>query len=475
MSRNRHIRERIDNSLTDLVSAVTIGATGGSSLSGYGTVSFANNYALVTLNRIILTYLYSGNGIFQTAIQLPIQDALSKLIEIECEQISPSEVDEVMDWFEDHNVWGKLQDWYSWVRVYGGGGLVINSDQDPEAPLNVRRLMNAPIELYDCDRWQFASPEMLRNDILDFDDILTAEYVTLNSQKIHTSRVILGAGKRAPSYIRRQLMGWGMSEGERMLRDLNNYLKTQDVLYEILDESKIDVYHIKDFANKLATRGGTSSITQRIQQANQLKNYVNALVMDSEETFEQKTMTFAGLADVMKENRIGVASALRMPMTKLFGLSASGFSTGEEDTDNYNEMVESEIRMPMRPAIRKMIEIAMANLWGHVYPFRFKFPPMKEVSALENEQIMESKSNRILAWYDRGLLDADGVADMAAKEEVLDAEIAKRVNRNPMAPNGSGSVAPPATDTISVYRKAVDTAKTAANAIKNAAARAIGR
>jgi len=58
---------------------------------------------------------------------------------------------------------------------------------------------------------------------------------------------------------------------------------------------------------------------------------------------------------------------------------------------------------------------------------------------------------------------------------VLDAEIAKRVNRNPMAPNGSGSVAPPATDTISVYKKAVDTAKTAANAVKNAAARAIGR
>jgi len=475
MSRRHHTRARIDNSLTDLVAAVTIGATGGSSLSGYGTIAYANNYALVTLNRIILTYLYSGNGIFQTAIQLPIQDALSKLIEIECEQISPGEVDEIMDWFENHNVWGKLQDWYSWVRVYGGGGLVINSDQDPEAPLNIRRLTNAPIELYDVDRWQFASPEMLRNDILDFDDILKAESVTLNSQKIHTSRVILGAGKRAPSYIRRQLMGWGMSEGERMLRDLQNYLKTQDVLYEILDESKIDVYHIKDFANKMATIGGTSIITKRIQLANQLKNYVNALVMDSEETFEQKTMTFAGLSDVMKENRIGIASAMRMPMTKLFGLSASGFSTGEEDTDNYNQMVESDIRMPMRPAIRKMIEIAMANMWGHVFPFRFKFPPLKEVSALENEQIMESKSNRILAWFDRGLLDADGVADMAAKEEVLDAEIAKRVNRNPMAPNGQGSVAPPATDTISVYRKAVDSAKAAATAVKNAAARAIGK
>ena len=186
-------------------------------------------------------------------------------------------------------------------------------------------------------------------------------------------------------------------------------------------------------------------------------------------------MTFAGLADVMRENRIGVASALRMPMTKLFGLSASGFSTGEEDTNNYNEMVESEIRAPLKPSIRRVIEIACANLWGYVPSFRFTFPPLKEVPALEQEQILESKTNRLLAMFDRGLLDADTLADAIAKEEVLDSDIAKRINRNPIPPNGADSVQAPASDSISVYRKAVDTAKAAANAVKNAALSAIGK
>ena len=282
MSRNRHARARIDNSFTDLVAAVSISGTGGSSLSSYDTVSFANNYALITLNRIILTYLYSGNGIFQTAIQLPIQDALAKGIEIESGELDPEDIDEIHDWLETHEAMRRVQDYWSWVRVYGGGALIINCDQAPESPMNWKRLKGAPIELYDVDRWQMSSPDIGMSAMQDYESIENAKVLYLNGQKIDPSRVVLGTGKRGPSYIRRQLIGWGMSEAERMLRDLNNYLKTQDVLYEILDESKIDVYHIKDLANKLLTAGGSASIQKRIQLANQLKNYVNALIMDKE-------------------------------------------------------------------------------------------------------------------------------------------------------------------------------------------------
>ena len=55
MSQKKHIRDRIDNSLTDLIAAVRVSATGGSQLSGYDTIGFSNNYALITMNRIILT------------------------------------------------------------------------------------------------------------------------------------------------------------------------------------------------------------------------------------------------------------------------------------------------------------------------------------------------------------------------------------------------------------------------------------
>jgi uncharacterized protein len=457
MSAKKHARERIDNSLTDLMIGVKLAVTGGSSLSSYGTIDFANNYALITLNRIILTYLYSGNGIFQTAIQLPIQDALSKLIEIESAEMDPEDIDEIMDWFEEHDAWQRLEDFWTWVRVYGGGALVLNSPDDPDKPLSIRRLKGAPVELYDVDRWQISSASIEQNSFLEYEDMTASDRLSINGQAVDKSRMIIGLGKKAPAYIRRQLRGWGMSEAERMLRDLNNYLKTGDVLYEILDESKIDVYKIEGLANKMLTAGGTDAIKNRIIAANQIKSYVNALVLDSKEEFDQKTMTFSGLAEVMKENRIGVASALRMPLTKLFGISAAGFSSGEEDTDNYNAMVESEIRAKMRPAIRQMIEFACANLWGYVPNFRFKFPPLKVLPELEAAQVHESKANMLMAMFDRGLVtDGQAIGDELAKCDAISSELAAKFQASPIPPGGAPE--PVDNNKISVFRKAKDTA-----------------
>jgi len=451
MSKAKHARAQINNSLTDLSGILGAAVTGGSSLSGYNTIGFSNNYSLVTLNRIILTYFYAGNGLFQTAVQLPIQDALAKGIKIESGELAPEEIDQIIDWFESHNVFAALENFWTWVRVYGGGALIINTDQDPEAPLNYKRLKNSPIEFYDVDRWQLSVSGSEMNSIMEYDDMTNSDEFYLNGQKIDRSRVIIGQGKRAPSYIRRILRGWGMSELERMIRDIQLYLKTGDVLFEILDESKLDIYHIEGFAQKLLTAGGTQSIANRVKEANKIKNYTNGLILDKNEEFEQKQLSFGGLADTMRENRIGVASALRMPMTKLFGISASGFSTGESDTDNYNEMVSSEIQAKMRPAIRQCIELACANLWGYVPSFRFTFPPLKTVPALDQEQIKASMTTRLMALVSAGLVPGKKVGDELAAADAISAELAAAFVDNPL-PAQPGQEGAPDGGGIEVYR-----------------------
>ena len=421
----RNARKRIDNSLMELAAGIRIASTygtGGSSLSSYGTVAFSNNYSLITFNRIMLTYLYTGNGIFQTAIQLPVQDAISKGIEIESGEMDADDIDELMKWWEDNEIWDLFLDFRTWARLFGGGAIIINTNQDPEIPLKMNALKNTPVEFYSLDRWQIEY-----NSFGTAQDVYTGswadpDFYYIHGVKIHKSRIIRGTGKKAPSYVRRQLRGWGMSEGERMIRDLNLYLKTQDVLYEILDESKIDIYHIQNLASKLLTTGGTEKIRNRVQAANEIKNYVNALVLDTTETYEQKQMSFAGVAEVMKENRIGMAAAIRMPVTKLFGLSSSGFNTGESDLENYNCMVESEERGPMRPPIRSILDIGCMHLFGYIPTYDFKFPSLRVTNSTEEEAIKTSKLNRSLALYDRGLLDSQEIMEINRKDSVIEIE-----------------------------------------------------
>lgn len=449
MSAKKNRRKRIDNSLTELAAGVRLSAmlTGGSTLSSYGTIGRANNYSLITLNRIILTYLFTGNGIFQTAIQLPVEDAIRNGVTIDSAEMDANDIDQLMEWFDKQRLWDTILNYQTWTRLFGGGGIIINTNQDPETPLNKRTLRNSPIEFYDVDRWMIDDMNWdygsrTREEVKNRDDVYR-----LYGANIHASRIIVGVGKKAPSYVSRQLRGWGMSEGERMIRNLNLYLKTGDVLYEILDESKIDVYKIQGLANKLATTGGTTSIQNRVMAANQIKNYVNALVLDANEDFQQKSMTFAGLAEVMRENRIGIASALRMPVTKLFGLSASGFNTGESDLENYNANVESEVRRPLKPVIKELLDIGCLKLFGFVPSYKIMFPPLRVLSAKEEEEVKTSKQNRILALYDRGLVDSKEVGQALRKADLVEVEIKAEQGLLPPQPAPPAAIDPPGEST----------------------------
>ncbi len=304
-------------------------------VSTYGSIAAHVNHELITLDRITLTYVYSSDGIAQTLVDLPIQDALAKGVEITSPQMDADDTAELLDHMQKTDQWNKLRQAWTWARLYGGGGLLINTNQDPNEKIDYRSLYNQPLDFYAVDRWQIPSV----HGALEQGDAyypLDDNKFLFHGETIDGSRLLLIKGKEAPIYTRRILRGWGMSVLERVIQPLNLYNKTRSLIYELLDEAKIDVYHINSLSEKVSSQAGTIAVDQQLQVANALKNYHNALVLDKEDDFEQKTLTFAGLSEVLREIMLGVSAAMRFPVTKAFGLSASGFNTGESDLESYN-------------------------------------------------------------------------------------------------------------------------------------------
>jgi phage-related protein (TIGR01555 family) len=213
-----------------------------------------------------------------------------------------------------------------------------------------------------------------------------------------------------------------MSEIERMVRDLNSYLKNKNLIFELLDESKVDVWKVKNFNKSMMNDAGTAIVSSRIQKANQIKNYNNALVMDIEDQYEQKQLTYSGLSEMIKENRVGIAAALKMPMTKLFGLSAAGFNSGEDDIENYNAMVESDVRTPCRTVLRRILGLCFQQLYDFVPKFEFKFKPLRIMSEKEEEEIKTSRQNRIMSLYEHGLFYSQDVGKALQAYNLLTSE-----------------------------------------------------
>jgi phage-related protein (TIGR01555 family) len=215
-----------------------------------------------------------------------------------------------------------------------------------------------------------------------------------------------------------------MSEMERLIRSINSYLKNQDVVFELLDEAKIDVYKMNGFNNALLNADGTRMIAQRVQGANQVKNFQHALVMDKDDEYEQKQIAFSGLGDILTQIRQGVAADVKMPMTKLFGTSAAGFSSGEDDIENYNSMIKNQVQAKTKHLIVQMLQICSQIKFGFMPDdLKIEWKSLRILGADEEEKVKDSQFNRVMSAYQSGLIPAEEAKKSINKGSLLPVEI----------------------------------------------------
>jgi phage-related protein (TIGR01555 family) len=426
--------------------------------SQYNIASFnplfqANIAASISTNFTFLNYFYKTHGIIQTAIEQPVLDALSSGdqtgagVDIKSPLMDEYDHDDLMNFLEDEDVWGVVGAAVTWARLFGGGAIIVNDGGKFDVPLE----LDAPIrylKLYAASRWELGSPHKLTNpeDVVDQNTpwetgAANQEFYNYYGKRLHKSRVIAIQGKEAPWMVRWQLQGWGMSEVERMVEDFNMYLRMNNVIYDLLKEAKVDVFSVSGLREVLMSTGGQQQILQRIATVQQAKNMNNSLLLDKEDEYSQKQISFAGLAEMKKEIRMAIAAAVKMPISKIFGVGASGFSSGEDDLENYNSMVQSTVRARIRKPIRQVLDLVMRFKWGQkLEEYSIHFKPLRVMSAKDEEDIKEKKFNRVTAGYDRALVSSQEWGDECHTEHLITVETSAaqgKVEEFPEAPVGS--------------------------------------
>jgi len=338
---------------------------------------------LVSNFRQFLSEAYVELGLVQTIVDVPVDDGLRGGIELKSKQLSEDQIAELLLSLDRDDDITTAAQAAKWNRLFGGAGILILTDQDPEIELDLDAIgPDTPLEFRAVDMWELFWD---KQNTEGYDPAIQSEdfeFYNYYGEQVHKSRVMRLKGITAPSFIRPRLRGWGFSVVETIIRSINQYLKATDLAFEVLDEFKIDVFKIKNLVNTLLSPNGNQKIKERTQLANYQKNYQNALVMDSEDDWDHKQLSFAGLGDAMKEIRMQVASDMRMPLTKLFGISAAGFNSGEDDIEVYNAMVESQVRNKLKYDLLRMCEIKCQKLFGMVpEDLSISFKPLRVLSA----------------------------------------------------------------------------------------------
>jgi uncharacterized protein len=428
--RNELKNAEYTNSLTSLTAGLISGGQQQSNLVSFNPTIENNLYAPLTINWIMLTYMYKTHGIIQTMIDEPVLDAFRGGIDIVSGELDTDDIHELQDWEDEIGAIKALRQAEIWARLYGGAVVIINTDQDPEKPFKVDQLREgSKIEFYPANRWELTTstgwnPSMNGMDILPWKTVAhpADDYFYFYSKRIHRSRMIILTGKEAPYLIKWQLAGWGMSEIEKILPDWNRYIRTAELVLELMREAKVDVYSFKGLKESVTSAPGEAKMMQRVSLANQQKAYNSAVLLDMEDKFEQKQLSFSGLAEMMKENRMNISSATRIPQNKLFGMGATGFNSGEDDIENYNAMIESEVREKLKPSIRMLYKMLCQAKFGFEPDIHCEWKPLRVMSSEQEEIVKTSKHNRYLSLYNAGLLNSKEMGDLNEKEKLIPIE-----------------------------------------------------
>lgn len=378
---------------------------------------------LITDLRQLLSEMFVELGLVKNLCIIPVQDALRGGIELKTKQLDESEIEELIDSMDrdsDLTIIGEAE---VWNRLYGGGGILILTDQDPSLPFDMSAIsINSPLQFRAVDMWElFYSKVNTEGYDPSFEDegVETYNYYGV---EVHKSRVIRLKGMSVPSYIRPRLRGWGVSVVETLINSLNQYLKATNVVFEILDEFKVDVYKIKGLATALMGPDGGNKVRERISLANEQKNYQNAISMDSEDDWDHKQLSFAGMAETMEGIRMQVASDMRMPMLKLFGMPARGLNASDEGSlEVYNSMVESEVRDKIKYAILRVCEIKCQQMFGIVPDdLSIKFKPLRVLSAEQEETVKTQKFARLQIAKTLGEISSEEFRDACNRGDLFD-------------------------------------------------------
>ena len=387
---------------------------------------YNNRYYMITNMRTLLNEMYIEHGIIQTMIDQPVEDGFRGGFKIISSELSNDEIIELEKKIEETEAVEKLIEALKWNRLFGGAGLIINvAGEDPRDDFDIEAVGEGrEIEFYSADRWELANnPYILTPTLTPNGQRVKDVNFNYYGIEINPSRVLILRGKPAPSLKRLQLQGWGMSELERLVSPMNKFLKNQNVIYELLDEAKLDVYSIDNYAGSIAS-GQEEAVKKRIMLTNYMKSYLNALILDAEDKFDQKQMSMAGVSEVLREARYDIASAMKMPVTKIFGMSSAGFNSGDDDIEYYNSMIERDVSTPAKNIIKTIVRLLCKATFDYIpEDIDIEFESLRIMKETEEEALRTSKYNRFRDLYINGLITKGEFYDLLNQENVIQQEL----------------------------------------------------
>jgi len=446
MSRNKRIRKPVRRPGANVKKTVspdpTLQAKALSSADGYSNAAaflgadsplFASGTFLrsgLTANTELLTTTYREFWIATKIIDTPAEDVVRAWYTLTGD-FPQEDLADLKRLEARHDVKGELMDAISSARLYGGSLalMVIRGEAGKlEKPLDPDRLPPDCFQgLLVLDRAQI-TPSMELETNLDDPDYGLPMYYTVDVEdgsgpmKIHHSRVLRFVGRRLPRSETVRENYWGASELEHLWEELQKRSATAANIAQLVFQANITTLKMGDFGDRLGmgTKETQESLRNLIAEENRFRTSYGLQLLSKEDSMENLTYSFGGLAEVYEAFMMDIAGAAEIPATKLFGRSPQGMNaTGEADLRNYYERISALQERMLRPALERLLPVMVISCWGFLpEDLGFIFNPIAEEPPEKIAELTEKLSAPVIEAFRAGMITAESaVEELKARGE----------------------------------------------------------
>jgi len=370
----------------------------------------------------VLVDLFRGCDLAARIIEAPPNEMTREWVDV---LIDRDRGEEIEQWLEKLHAPARLQTALEWSRAYGGAGVLLGN-AELERPGRASQPMRPgePVEFLTV----FASRELQARAYYDnpfregFGEPALYALVPMAAigprsllgplPEVHASRILRFDGVVAH---RRQLLenyGWGDSILQRCWEVVRDYQISWGAAANLLQDFAQAVLKTPGLRDAIANNE-EELVKARAEIFDLNRSVSRIALIDGDEEFLRHVTPLSGVPEVLQQFALRVASAARMPVTKLLGQAPAGLNaTGDADIRGWYDEVAAEQRRRLVPAIRRIIDQGCGSSAGPAKApsnYTIEPRPLWQMTDGEKAEVRSKQATTDVAMIDRGVLSPDEV------------------------------------------------------------------
>jgi phage-related protein (TIGR01555 family) len=367
-----------------------------------------------------LEALYRSNWLAGQIVDIPAFEMTRAKRTFQIED--PGKLDSIESESKRLMLWEKISEVLKWRSLYGGGALLLGLDGTGELdePLELERVKPGALRFVHALDSRTLIPNGGMETQLVYDptssQFMQPEFYSLAAAKmewIHHSRIVRFPGLPLPWREMQRTLWWGQSKLERVFDAIADTEQVIGGVAHLVKEASVDVIGIDGLMGLLMTPEGEDTVRRRISLSDMTKSMWNSIVIDSQESYNQKQNALVqGMAGLIEQYLVIAAGASGIPVTRLLGMSPGGMnSTGESDTRNFYDMVDAERENYLEPRLNEFDQIFIRSAIGESPDdIAWEFGSLWQMDDAEVAELENKRAQTAKTYVDMGAIDEVVVA-----------------------------------------------------------------